>query len=53
MAHPDIHKKYKITTVPYIIINGKKPLIGNVGAKQILKQLIYEGSQTKVSSVYP
>jgi thioredoxin reductase (NADPH) len=41
-AHPDIGEKYGIPSVPYVIINDKKPLIGNVGAEQIINHLIDE-----------
>lgn len=40
MAHPDIGVKYNISTVPYIIVNDKRPLVGNVGAEQIIKLLL-------------
>ena len=40
MAHPDIGEKYNISTVPYIIVNDKRPLVGNVGAEQIMNQLL-------------
>ena len=42
MAHPDIEKKYNISTVPYIVVNDHEPLVGNVSAEQIIKQLIDE-----------
>jgi len=42
MAHPDIGDKYNISTVPYVVVNDKHPLIGNVGADEIIKLLINE-----------
>lgn len=42
MAHPDIEKKYDISTVPYVVVNDQEPLVGNVSAEQIINQLIDE-----------
>ncbi|NVM44456.1 MAG: thioredoxin family protein [Candidatus Lokiarchaeota archaeon] len=40
MAHPDISEKYNVTTVPTLIINEDKQLIGDITAEELLYELI-------------
>ncbi|MFX1591012.1 MAG: thioredoxin family protein, partial [Promethearchaeota archaeon] len=40
MANPDIGQYYDAAGVPYTIINDQKPLVGMVGANEILRALI-------------
>ena len=40
MAHPDISEQYKVTTVPTLIVNEDKKLIGDITAEELLYELI-------------
>jgi len=40
MAYPEISEKYNVTTVPTLIINEDKKLIGDVTAEELLYELI-------------
>jgi len=40
MAHPDISEQYDVTTVPTLIINEDKKLIGDITAEELLYELI-------------
>ncbi len=40
MAHPDISELYNVTTVPTLIINEDKKLIGDITAEELLYELI-------------
>ncbi|NVM18094.1 MAG: thioredoxin family protein [Candidatus Lokiarchaeota archaeon] len=40
MVFPEISEKYNVTTVPTIVINGDKKLIGDVTAEELLNELI-------------
>ena len=40
MAHPDISEQYNVTTVPTLIINEDKKLIGDITAEELLNELI-------------
>jgi alkyl hydroperoxide reductase subunit AhpF len=40
MTFPDISEKYKVTTVPTLIINEDKKLIGDISAEELLYELI-------------
>lgn len=40
MTHPDISEQYNVTTVPTLIINEEKKLIGDMTAEELLYELI-------------
>jgi len=40
MAYPDISEQYNVTTVPTLIVNEDKKLIGNITAEELLYELI-------------
>lgn len=42
MTHSEIGEKYGISTVPYVVVNDNKPLVGNVKAEEIIKELLDE-----------
>ena len=40
MAYPDISEQYNVTTVPTLIVNEDKKLIGDITAEELLYELI-------------
>ena len=40
MAYPDISEQYNVTTVPTLIVNEDKKLIGDITAEELLNELI-------------
>jgi len=40
MAYPDISEQFNVTTVPTLIVNEDKKLIGNITAEELLYELI-------------
>jgi len=44
LAHPDISEQYNVTTVPTLIINEDKKLIGDITAEELLYELINKTS---------